>query len=96
MQSALPDVVGGKRSGEKSAHKLPLCYKQSDNILVVLHLYLMSVQAARYANARVYVSSMNNCSAKPFSLGGGCAAARLPAFFPPKHFCSPSVVSILK
>lgn len=35
---------------EKSTHTLPLCYKQSDNTLVVLHLHLMSVQAARYAN----------------------------------------------
>lgn len=36
--------------GGKSTYTLPLCYKQSDNTLDVLHLHLMSVQAGRYAN----------------------------------------------
>lgn len=55
MQSVMLSVGNEAREGVwgggggAHTHCL-LCYKQSDNTLVVLHLHLMSVQAARYAN----------------------------------------------
>lgn len=72
MQSMPPDVVGGKWSEGKSTHTLPLCYKQSDNTLVVLHLHLMSVQAARYANVTRMWGVWTIAQPSPSPLGRVC------------------------
>lgn len=72
MQSMLPDVVCGKWSEGKSTHTLPLCYKQSDNTLVVPHLHLMSVQAARYANVTRMWGVWTIAQPSPSPLGRVC------------------------
>lgn len=73
---------------ERSMHTLPLCYKQSDNTLVVLHLHLMSVQAARYANVTRMWGVWTIVQPSPSSLGESArrSAVRLPSFC--THFCS--------
>lgn len=43
-------LSAGNEMWERARTRRLLCYKQSDNTLDVLHLHLMSVQAARYAN----------------------------------------------
>lgn len=63
--------VGNEVSGRARTHCL-LCYKQSDNTLVVLHLHLMSVQAARYANVTRMWGVWTIAQPSPSPLGRVC------------------------
>lgn len=64
--------VGNEVGGGKSTYTQPLCYKQSDNTLDVLHLHLMSVQAGRYANVTCMWGVWTIAQPSPSPLGRVC------------------------